>query len=136
MKYFNRSVLFSLIIVFLFVLNGCKGLTCFQASNSLYGTWIKKGYQDSITVMEKAEKLDKSNYGFIIQRNGTFTERKNSGWCGTPPISYANYDGTWKYISDELLEIEVGFWGGKTTFQIEIILQTRNELHIKYRYLD
>ena len=34
------------------------------------------------------------------------------GWCGTPPISYGNYDGTWKIEDDSKLTITYEYWGG------------------------
>lgn len=102
--------------------------------NDLYGTWVHAGYVESMTILRKAEELDANEYGFIIYPDGRFTERKNAGWCATPPITYANYEGEWTKLSENLLEIIVGYWGGTTSYQMEIISLSSDELRILYHY--
>jgi hypothetical protein len=100
----------------------------------LVGTWVQEGYTGDTTLLKRMSALDEHQYGFTIVEDGTFIERKNSGWCGTPPIAYANYDGTWKAISDSLLNITVGYWGGVMTYQIRIVSLRADDLAIKYLY--
>jgi hypothetical protein len=100
----------------------------------LVGTWVQEGYTGDTTLLRRMSALDEHQYGFTIVEDGTFIERKNSGWCGTPPIAYANYDGTWKAISDSLLNITVGYWGGVMTYQIRIVSLRADDLAIKYLY--
>ena len=100
----------------------------------LVGTWVQEGYTGDTTLLRRMSALDEHQYGFTIVEDGTFIERKNSGWCGTPPIAYANYDGTWKAISDSLLNITVGYWGGVMTYQIMIVSLRADDLAIKYLY--
>jgi hypothetical protein len=47
-------------------------------------------------------------------------ERENSGGCATPPVTYANYRGTWNIINDTLIQIRVGYWGGTTSYKLDI----------------
>lgn len=49
-----------------------------------------------------------------------FIERKNSGWCGTPPVSYSDFEGNWS-INDSLLNVSVAYWGGLADYQWKII---------------
>ena len=107
-----------------------------QTFNYLYRTWVRVGYEESISILRKSEKLDENEYGFIVHPDGKFTERKNAGWCGTAPISYTNYEGQWKKLSDSLLEITVGYWGGTTSYQMEIVSLSSDELKILYHYDD
>jgi hypothetical protein len=100
----------------------------------IVGTWIEKAYEGDTAHFERARKLDDQKYGFTLGEDGSFVERKNSGWCGTPPISYANYDGTWEAVSDSLLSITVGYWGGMMTYQMRIVSLKGEELAIKYLY--
>lgn len=100
----------------------------------IVGTWIAKGYEEDLTLLEPGEKLDPSKYGFVFHEDGTFTERKNSGWCGTPPISYENFDGTWEALSDSLIDITVAYWGGSMTYQMRIVSLDAEELKIRYLY--
>jgi hypothetical protein len=111
--------------------------TCTQpiSDSTLYNVWVN--YDDDFSdpnTLRSAQNLEANHYGFIIEKDGTFIERKNAGWCGTPPIYYENFDGSWKSISENILEITVEFWGGIDTFKIEILSITESELNINYIY--
>jgi hypothetical protein len=136
-----RNCSFTLIaIIFAIFVASCSQPTDSDADNympnNLYGTWVKAGYEENITILRKSGELDDNQYGFIIRRDGKLTERKNSGYCGTPPITYANYEGEWKKLSDSLLEIAVGYWGGTTSYRMEIVSISYDELKISYHYDD
>jgi hypothetical protein len=100
----------------------------------IVGTWIEEGYKGDTTLLKRAGKLNEDAYGFTLNEDGSFIERKNSGWCGTPPIAYDNYGGTWEAVSDSLLNITVGYWGGMMTYQIRIVSLSNEDLAIKYLY--
>ncbi len=100
----------------------------------MVGIWVQEGYKGDTALFKSAPKLDDNKYGFILGEDGSFVERKNSGWCGTPPISYANYEGSWEAVSDSLLSITVGYWGGVMNYQMRIVSLKGEELAIKYLY--
>ena len=102
----------------------------------IVGTWIEHDYLDDVLKLNRADKLDPSKYGFSINDDGTFIENKNSGWCGTPPIAYGSFDGTWEAKSDSLLEVTVGYWGGIMTYQIRIVSLDNENLSIRYLYAE
>jgi hypothetical protein len=101
---------------------------------AIIGTWIENGYEEDVTILQREDQLDPSKYGFTIEDNGSFIERKNSGWCGTPPIAYANFEGSWVALSDSLIEITVAYWGGTMTYQMRIVSLGTEELQIRYLY--
>ena len=84
------------------------------------GNWFNPQYNDSIVTYERSEGLVENDYGFSINEDKTFIERKNAGWCGTPPISYADYDGTWTE-KDSIIEITVGYWGGTSDYTWKMV---------------
>ncbi|MFO7935118.1 MAG: hypothetical protein R6U78_13685 [Bacteroidales bacterium] len=100
----------------------------------IVGTWVEESREELVTMLERAESLDPDKYGFIIREDGAFIERKNAGWCATPPISYENFEGTWEALSDSLLEITVGYWGGTMTYQMRILSLDGQSLRIRYLY--
>jgi len=100
----------------------------------IIGTWVEDGYEDDLTLLNRANKLDPSKYGFTMEDNGSFIERKNAGWCGTPPITYDNFEGTWEALSDSLIEITVGYWGGTLTYQMRMVSFDAEDLRIRYLY--
>ncbi len=131
----NRSaVLISLIVAFLTA--SCSKPSDPDDANELYGTWVMAEYEESATILRRSSELNADEYGFIIHPGGRFTERKNAGFCGTPPISYANFEGDWTHLSENLLDINVGYWGGTTSFKIEIISLSSAELKILYYFDD
>jgi hypothetical protein len=89
-------------------------------SNYLLGNWINPQYSDSLITLESSPNLVDTVYGISFKSNGKLVERKNIGWCGTPPISYGNYEGNWSE-KDSVVNIEVGFWGGTVALQWEIV---------------
>ena len=102
----------------------------------IVGTWIENGYVEDVLMLDRAKAINPSKYGFSINDDGTFIEHKNAGWCGTPPISYDSFDGTWKALSDSLLEITVGYWGGTMTYQMRIVSLEQDQLAIRYLYTE
>ena len=128
----KRFIIFILIPI-LIMISSCDTCTQPISDNTLYNVWVK--YDDDFrdpNTLRSSQKLEDNHYGFIIKKDGTFIERKNLGGCGTPPISYGNYEGSWSEISDDILEIDVGFWGGVTTYKIQILSVNDSELKIKY----
>lgn len=53
--------------------------------------------------------------GYSFKRNGKMVNRNYAGWCATPPVVMADYDGKWK-LKGEVLKLEMRFWGG-TVFE-------------------
>lgn len=105
-------------------------------NSGIVGTWVEGGTDGDVTLLQRAMELDPERYGFIIHEEGGFTEHKNSGWCGTPPISYGYFEGTWEAVSDSLMEITVGYWGGTMTYQIRIVSLEEEALRIRYLYAE
>ena len=100
-----------------------------QNSDELMGSWTNQVVNDSIMEFTKAGSLKDNEYGFEFKPNQVFIERKNSGWCGTPPISYADFEGTWQR-QDSILIITVDYWGGTADYKWEIISVDENNLKI------
>lgn len=105
-------------------------------NTGVVGTWVEEEYDEELLWLRRSTDLDPSRYGFRIMENGDFIERKNAGWCGTPPITYANFDGTWKALSDSLLDITVEYWGGIMTYQICIVSLDQEMLAVRYLYAE
>ena len=107
---------------------------------SIIGTWVEEVdislpvVEDGITRLNRSEELADFGYGFTIKEDGTFIERKNAGWCGTPPISYDNFEGSWEALSDSLLDITVAYWGGTLSYQMRIVSLEEDKLGIRYLF--
>lgn len=91
-----------------------------KSTNELIGNWVNPVAIDSLWKYERANSLNDNGYGFSFSSGNLFVERKNSGWCGTPPISYANFEGVWDW-NDSIVDIDVPFWGGIANYRWKII---------------
>jgi hypothetical protein len=120
------------IFSFLFLISSCsKDDIKIDPDNLLIGVWNYNGFQDNINIFSRnTEFID--NHCYRFNSDGTLTERKNSGWCGTPPISYADYSGTWTILNDTLIQISVGYWGGTTRYKLDIEAVDSNSLKTSY----
>jgi hypothetical protein len=75
-----------------------KDKTNIDPNNLLIGVWNYSTYQDNAIVYTRNLEFNDVNC-YRFNADGSLVERKNSGWCGTPPISYADYDGTWTILN-------------------------------------
>lgn len=98
----------------------------------LQGYWIAGDYLEETTIYNRAGKFDPDKGGFAFFENGKLIERSNSGWCGTPPISYAEYEGNWTVNEENLLVLNSTYWGGEHIVTYEIISVDENKLVLKY----
>lgn len=89
-------------------------------SNKLIGYWLNPVRNDSITTYQRAHQLKDNDYGLAIKSDSTLIERKNSGWCGTPPISYGDFNGIWSQ-NDSIINMRIDFWGGLIDTQWKIL---------------
>ena len=111
-------------------------LEALGSNAGIVGTWVENEYKGDTLFLQRNGAFDKEKYGFTINEDGTFVEHKNAGWCGTPPITFDSFDGTWKAVSDSLIDITVAYWGGMMTYQIRIVSLDAEELAIRYLYTE
>ena len=111
-----------IILLFAFSIIACEKNNENLAANpdQLIGSWFNPQYNDSIVTFKRSEGLEDNEYSFSFHEDNTFIEHKNTGWCGTPPISYADFDGIWTK-NDSIIEITVEYWGGTSDFKWRII---------------
>lgn len=98
-------------------------------NQSLVGSWLMAESQDTLLHFVKTDNLAENQYGITFMSNNSLIERKNNSFCGTPPITTADYNGTWSY-TDSLITISVGYWGGTAQYSWKILSQTSNHLTI------
>ncbi len=120
-----------IILLFAFTIIACEKNNENLAANPdhLIGSWFNPQYNDSLVTFERSEGLIENEYGFTFIEDNTFIERKNSGWCGTPPISYADFDGTWTN-KDSIIKITVDYWGGTADYTWKMVTVDETTLKI------
>ena len=104
--------------------------------DNIIGCWINPVYVDniegkSIINFQRSNIISTNSGGIKFVKDGTLIERKNAGWCGTPPISYDNFSGKWQILNNDEMKIDVAFWGGMEKKIWKIIDVTRSTLKIE-----
>jgi hypothetical protein len=124
------------LIFVIILIAGCEK----QNPNSfdeIIGCWINPVYEDNtdekaITCYyRRSDTLPDNSEGIKFLKDGTLIERKNAGWCGTPPITYDNYSGEWKIQNNDEIKIDVAYWGGMENKIWKIINITKSVLKIE-----
>jgi len=98
-------------------------------SNLLKGSWINPVINYSTLTYQRANSLNENEPGLAFKNEKFFMERKNAGWCGTPPIVYADFEGSWVQ-DDSIINITVDYWGGQAFYEWKIESLSKTQLTI------
>lgn len=94
----------ALAILLIFTLVSCHKISDPAAGNAeLIGSWTDPQYSDTLITYSRVNSLIENQYGITFKNNNKLVERQNRGFCGTPPITTADYEGT--YIFNDSLVI-------------------------------
>lgn len=123
----------------IFILLSFQSISSSSTDNTLHktqiiGSWIffEDVSNDTFFSIKKVKKLDHDKPGIVFKKNGKLIKRQNSGWCGTPPIAYANYDGTWE-LRKNTLSLKYSFNNGEMEEEWEIIERKNSILIYKLK---
>lgn len=119
-----------LILLIISVAIACKkdDIKIYQ-DDLLIGTWINTNSVYDTSVYSRIGKFTNS-YCIRFNEDGSILERKNSGFCGTPPVTYADYNGSWRMINDTIMEVRSEYWGGIAVNKYDIQLLTTDSLKL------
>ena len=132
----KRSLYILVLVLFFSCENDLMNMEALGDNAGIVGTWVEDEYKGDTLLLDRSGAFNKEKYGFTIHEDGRFTEYKNAGWCGTPPITYDSFEGTWEAVSDSLLDITVAYWGGMMTYQMRIVALSADQLAIRYLYTE
>ncbi len=125
MKLFKSSILF---LVLCISMGSCSKN---PVNNDYVGHWEITSYESNSEIYERVDALPSDNYGFSIIKDGTFVENKNAGWCGTPPICYDRFGGSWESVSENMLELNTSNWSETNIiFNFEILSVSGDQMEI------
>jgi hypothetical protein len=102
-------------------------------NNLLIGIWNYSGYHNNIDTYARCKEFT-STYCYKFNTDGSLTERYLAGFCATPPLSLADYQGTWTILNDSLIKIDVASWSGTRTYKLNIVSLSTDSLKIITRY--
>lgn len=101
-----------LLLLSTLALAGCGSISGPEPLNeAILGNWVRARIE-ATEILKRAPKLADDNFGYAFKDGGTFIKR-DPGWCLTPPLVFANREGTWIWAADSTLEVEIDWWDGK-----------------------
>ena len=90
-------------------------------SRTLVGVWVfEEMTEDGATVYARAAALSGERKGYEFGEHGGLKVR-TSGWCLTPPLTWANVEGLWQQADGRQVDIRHAARGGTREYQLEII---------------
>ena len=124
-----------LIVAVAGILSACeKNMENTSMGDLIVGNWSRMISADTTHLLQKSDTMPGDDYGIAFLKDGLLKENKNSGWCGTPPISYGEVEGTWELFDDSTLVIESSYWGGDMSMTWKIL--EINNADMSYYILD
>lgn len=106
-------------------------ITPSDANNLLIGYWADREIvDDNIISYSRSSKLIDEEYSIHFGYDDKFIEHKSHGWCATPPTVLIDFDGEWEQ-TDQILQINVGYWGGTVDYTWKIINLSKSKLVIE-----
>ena len=101
MKTLLKTVLFLLLVTTIACEDNNETIPI-NESNKLLGHWINPVYTGSELQLSRASSLKTDQYGLSFIERAQCVERR-SGWCGTPPLSFMDFKGTWTRTDSVLI---------------------------------
>jgi len=102
------------------------------SEKNILGHWsYESTNKEEVKTYKSRNSFPRTKGGIAFLEDGKLIVRQNAGWCGTPPISYRNFDGNWKWINENTIALEYAFWGGTINEEWEIVSVDKNVLNIK-----
>ena len=116
------------ILLFATILFSCENNeTIIDSDNLLIGFWVAPVYDGETTTFNRGNSLPGDDYGISFTENGDFIEH-TSGWCGTPPLSFFDIEGSFE-LENTLISISTQSY--PTNYAWRIVSLTESELVVK-----
>lgn len=120
-----------LLLSFIIVLFSCEeNITpTIDQNNLLIGIWSDGVYDQNkeTTTYKRIASLPEEKYAIAFNEDNTFTER-TSGWCGTPPLTFFNVDGSFS-LQNDVISILVNSY--PNSYALRIVNVSETELTVK-----
>ncbi|ARV15883.1 hypothetical protein [Polaribacter sp. SA4-12] len=116
------------ILLFATILFSCENNEAIiDSDNLLIGFWVAPVYDGVTTTFNRGSSLPNEAYGISFTENGDFIEH-TSGWCGTPPLSFFDIEGSFE-LENTLIRISTQSY--PTNYAWRIVSLTESELVVK-----
>jgi hypothetical protein len=74
-------------------------------NEALIGSWVYSHQENDMVFYKKKNHPGKHKPGIEFKNDGKIINRKNGSWCGTGPVKYTDYEGTWEKRTDSTVTL-------------------------------
>lgn len=100
----------------------------------LSGSWVYKETRKGVSYYSKEARMEIHRSGFEFGQDGQITIRRNESSCGTPPIRYQNYRGTWRMNTDSVITTTYRFHSSNLENDSwKLVFVSKDSLALKYK---
>jgi hypothetical protein len=121
-----KKIYFLLIFIVFFACENNQEIII-DKNNLLYGAWVEPSYDNETIAFKRETTLPKEAYGVAFSKDLVFTE-KTSGWCGTPPLTFFEIEGTFQ-LENTLISISTQSY--PRNYAWRILALTKDKLVVK-----
>jgi hypothetical protein len=124
-----RNLIFVFSLVVLTVAACSKDELKIDENNLLVGTWTYSYSSLNGSVYSRSKEFVQAQ-GYKFSPDGSLVERNIAGWCGTPPVSYSDYEGDWSFLTGNQILINRASYDGTRSYKLQIDLVTKDSLKV------
>lgn len=95
--------------------------------NLLIGNWVNPSHEDEKVTYTRSNSTPNEAYSIQFKKNSDFIER-TSGFCGTPPLTFFNVEGTYQ-LKEDIITVSSNYYS--TTIAWRILELTDTKLVLK-----
>ncbi len=129
----SKLLLISTLMVVVLVAASCSSDNPTNPNGgSIIGAWGYDSYdaETGIEAYKRQGSLSGDKSGYQFDSHGVLLVR-SAGWCGTPPLTYSNYEGSWVEESEDVLVLNRSDLGYTMSYKLEIVELTNDVLRFR-----
>lgn len=120
-----------LIISILFLLIGCTKDEQSTTQLDIKGQWLQTGKNLVQAQYTSTSRFGEFDYGLVFFDNGQYIDRSESGICIGIDCLTENFNGTYRWISSDVIELTVDNYHGLSTRQYAVEKPAVDQLVLK-----
>ncbi len=120
-----------LIISILFLLIGCTKDEQSTTQLDIKGQWLQTGKNLVQAQYTSTSRFGEFDYGLVFFDNGQYIDRSESGICIGIDCLTENFNGTYRWISSDVIELTVDNYHGLSTRQYVVEKPAVDQLVLK-----
>ena len=123
-----------LFLFFILLLSlGCQKQETIEGGVDITGQWLQTSRNQIQANYVPTSRFGDFDYGLIFFDNGTYIDRSESGICIGTDCLTENFNGSYQWLSADVIELTVDNYHGLSTRQYVVEKQSGGELVLRVK---